>query len=72
MTTNSDTIIRMLRQAVHGNPELQAQLFNIDNADSFVAAVRQLALDSGYELQDVDIRQAMLAKRRAWSDRKRP
>jgi len=67
-----ETIIRALREIVHDNPELQARLFNIDDAESFIITVRRLAIDLGYELRDADIRQAMLAGRRAWSDRTLP
>lgn len=72
MADTSDNAFQALRLAVHNDPALQARLFALADAAAFVAAVRQLALSLGYALAEEDVRQALYAGRRAWSERRQP
>ncbi|MBZ0092000.1 MAG: hypothetical protein K8F27_07240 [Sulfuricellaceae bacterium] len=72
MTDTLATAFQALRHAVHDDPALQAHLFALADARDFIAAVRQLALSLGYTLEDEDVRQALHAGRKAWSERRLP
>ncbi|MBE0620241.1 MAG: hypothetical protein IH605_06585 [Burkholderiales bacterium] len=72
MANKTDDILRALRQFVQDDPVLQARLFGLTDASEFIAAVRQLAQTSAFELDEQDVLQAMRAGRKAWSDRKLP
>lgn len=72
MTDNSDEIFQTLRRIVHEDPVLSTRLFALTDADSFIAVVQQLAHSQGHALPAEEVRQAMRAGRKFWSDRKRP
>ncbi len=72
MSENTELVLRLLRQTVHHDPELQARMFALTDIDQFIAEVCAMARTSGYELEYKDVRQAMYAGRKAWSDRQRP
>ena len=70
MSKSTEEILHRLRKVVHGDPELQANLFALTEVDQFIAAVCQLAQTSGHELEHDKVRQAMYAGRKTWMDRK--
>ena len=70
MSKHTEEVLHRLRKVVHGDPELQANLFVLTEIDQFIAAVCQLAQTFGHELKYDNVRQAMYAGRKTWIDRK--
>lgn len=68
----SEAVLGALRQRVHDDPALQAQLFALEDPVDFVAAVQRLASSIGYPLDQDVIVQAMDAGGRAWFERSLP
>lgn len=65
----TEDIFETLRQAVYGDPALQARLFDLTDADQFIAAIRELAQSSGHTLEETSVRELMQTGRRAWFER---
>ncbi|MBS1188764.1 MAG: hypothetical protein H6R10_556 [Rhodocyclaceae bacterium] len=72
MTSPTDGVLRALRELMQGHPALQVRLFALSDTEEFIAEVRRLARSAGHEFDVEEIRQAMGAGRRAWSERKLP
>lgn len=70
MTTAQEDVLLTLRCMVHGDAALQAKLFALTDTREFVAALCQLAQQSGQVLAEQDVQQAMRTGRQAWADRK--
>lgn len=71
MAETNEAIFQALRQVVHDDPALQARLFGMIDANEFIVVVQELAQSQGRALQAEDVRQAMRAGRKSWSDRKK-
>jgi hypothetical protein len=71
MSDISDPTFQALRQSIHDTPFLHERLFNLTDADDFIAAVQQLASIQGYDLKEADVRQTMHNGRKAWIERNR-
>lgn len=57
---------------MHNDPALQARLFALTDTKEFIAAVRQLAQSLGHALAEEDVRQALYAGHKTWSERRQP
>lgn len=71
MSDISDPAFQALRQSIHDTPSLHERLFNLTDADDFIAAVQQLASIQGHDLKEADVRQTMHSGRKAWIERNR-
>jgi hypothetical protein len=67
-----DDALSALRRLVHQDAPMQARLFALTDAGTFVVAARELALAAGLVVSEEELRLAMATGRRAWLDRKEP
>lgn len=69
---SNEEALGALRQLVHDDPALQAQLFALTGSADFAVAVQELASSAGHALEMDAISQAMDAGHRAWLERMLP
>lgn len=62
-------LFNLLQQRVHSDCAIPARLFELTDPNDFFLAVRTLAEELGYRLEESDMLEARQAGRRAWSNR---
>jgi len=65
-------VFHALRQAIHGDPALQAQLFELADPHGFWLAVRQIAENLELDVQESELQAALQEGLRSWHMRLLP
>lgn len=72
MTNPNDNALLRLHEIVRADPECQARLFSLQDADIFIAEIQRLAESNGLILDEDAIRQAMRFAQMRWIERRMP